>query len=153
MNHEHNTMESTTTGGIVYTCPMHPNIVRTMPGMCPECGMALVAKKSKSVYAQDTRPRHSSGDPSAIRSQKSDAGHNHTHDKHEGHHTEAFLKKFWVVLVLTVPILLYSEIFARAFVWQPPQFEKLPFVMLALGSIVFFYGGSVFLLGAYRELR
>ena len=28
--------------GIVYTCPMHPEIVRDAPGDCPICGMALV---------------------------------------------------------------------------------------------------------------
>ena len=27
--------------GSVYTCPMHPEIVRTAPGSCPICGMAL----------------------------------------------------------------------------------------------------------------
>ncbi|MBI5077969.1 MAG: cadmium-translocating P-type ATPase [Candidatus Yonathbacteria bacterium] len=76
-----------------------------------------------------------------------------TIDKHKGHHTEDFLKKFWVVLALTIPILAYSEIFARAFAWQPPQFAGESYVMLVLGSLIFFYGGSVFLRGAYRELR
>src|ERR1700687_5387677 len=28
--------------GAVYTCPMHPEIVRDAPGHCPICGMALV---------------------------------------------------------------------------------------------------------------
>ena len=26
----------------VYTCPMHPEIVRDAPGSCPKCGMTLV---------------------------------------------------------------------------------------------------------------
>ena len=120
----------------LYTCPMHPNIVRPEPGMCPECGMALIVKKSK------------------VESQKSNTEHEHnTVDKHAGHHTEDFLKKFWVVLALTIPILVYSEIFARTFTWMPPQFIGVQYAVLALGSIVFFYGGSVFLLGAYREIR
>lgn len=25
----------------LYTCPMHPEIVRDAPGRCPECGMTL----------------------------------------------------------------------------------------------------------------
>lgn len=73
-------------------------------------------------------------------------------EKHQGHHTEDFLKKFWVVLLFTTPILLYSEIFAGAFTWQPPQFAGVQYVILALGSFVFMYGGSVFLKGAYREI-
>ncbi|KKT60556.1 MAG: cation transporting ATPase, E1-E2 family, Cu2+-exporting ATPase [Parcubacteria group bacterium GW2011_GWC1_44_26] len=115
----------------LYTCPMHPNIVRETPGMCPECGMSLVPVKGEEHKEHDTI------------------------DKHAGHHTEDFLRKFWVVLALTVPILVYSEIFAVAFKWQPPYYDYigLPYVMLVLGSIIFFYGGSVFLLGAYRELR
>ncbi len=24
-----------------YTCPMHPEIIRSEPGSCPKCGMAL----------------------------------------------------------------------------------------------------------------
>ncbi|MGZ8268511.1 MAG: heavy metal-binding domain-containing protein [Burkholderiales bacterium] len=28
--------------GTLYTCPMHPEIVRDAPGSCPICGMALV---------------------------------------------------------------------------------------------------------------
>lgn len=27
--------------GTLYTCPMHPEIVRDAPGTCPICGMAL----------------------------------------------------------------------------------------------------------------
>lgn len=29
-----------------YTCPMHPEIVRSAPGKCPICGMNLVKKES-----------------------------------------------------------------------------------------------------------
>jgi hypothetical protein len=30
---------------VKYTCPMHPEVVRDMPGNCPKCGMKLVEKK------------------------------------------------------------------------------------------------------------
>ncbi len=30
---------------VVYTCPMHPEVVQSQPGNCPECGMALVSKE------------------------------------------------------------------------------------------------------------
>ncbi len=134
MNHEHNKTKPATIEKTVYTCPMHPNIVRNMPGMCPECGMALMAQTTNNKR-QTTNAEHK------------------MHDKHEGHHTEDFLRKFWVVLALTVPILVYSEIFEKVFHSQPPQFLEQQYVILVLGSIIFFYGGSVFLLGAYRELR
>jgi len=35
------TPSTTASTGIRYTCPMHPEVVRTGPGSCPKCGMAL----------------------------------------------------------------------------------------------------------------
>ncbi len=35
---------STKEGGKLWTCPMHPDVVRDQPGLCPICGMELVEK-------------------------------------------------------------------------------------------------------------
>ncbi len=75
------------------------------------------------------------------------------HDKHEGHHAEDFLKKFWLSLVLTIPVLLYADVTEKIFKWSPPDFAGSEFLPLLLGSIVFFYGGWVFLKGALSELK
>src|SRR3989344_1211132 len=75
------------------------------------------------------------------------------HDKHEGHKTESFLRKFWVVLILTLPILVYSELSEKFLGWAAPQFAGSKYFILALGTIMFFYGGWVFIIGAWRELR
>lgn len=82
-------------------------------------------------------------------------GNDHTtsHDKHEGHNTEDFLKKFWVVLALTVPIILYSDLPEAFLGWTAPHFPGSMYVQVILGTIVFFYGGSVFLKGAWNELQ
>src|ERR1051325_4324567 len=32
-----------------WTCPMHPEIVRTAPGSCPICGMALERSEERRV--------------------------------------------------------------------------------------------------------
>ncbi|HBC70773.1 TPA: heavy metal translocating P-type ATPase [Candidatus Campbellbacteria bacterium] len=133
---------------------MHSNIVRTEPGMCPECGMSLVPARAWKD-ADDTRTvaEGNPHSPDSIPHKHASSPHSSAFTKHEGHHTAEFLKKFWIVLALTIPILVYSEIFARAFTWTPPQFIGVQYAILALGSTVFFYGGLVFLLGAYRELR
>lgn len=37
------------TAGIIYTCPMHPQIIRNKSGDCPICGMKLVKKESSNA--------------------------------------------------------------------------------------------------------
>ncbi len=113
---------------------MHPEVRQKLPGRCPKCGMNLVPDKTP-----DRPAAHAKG--------------NENHDKHAGHKTESFLQKFWVVLVLTVPILGYSEIFRVAFGFNFPEFPGVLWLMLFLGSVVFIWGGFVFMRGAYAELR
>ena len=80
---------------------------------------------------------------------ESHAGHN----KHEGHSTAMFGKKFWVCLALTVPVVLYSDIVKAVFDYTPQVFTGSAYLPAVLGSVVFFYGGWVFLVGAWREIR
>src|SRR3990167_5299555 len=77
----------------------------------------------------------------------------HAHDKHEGHHSEDFLKKFWVTTVLTIPILAYSDLPQAFLGWSAPRFFGSDYLPLILGTTVFFYGGLVFLQGAWGEVR
>ena len=123
-----------TSGGVSYACPMHPEVIREKPGMCPECGMALLPQKHET---RSTRP---------------ETGRS-ADDRHEGHKTSSFLKKFWVVSVLTVPIVAYSDLPELFFGWTAPAFPGSEYLQLVLGSFVFFYGGLVFLRGAVSELR
>ncbi len=76
-----------------------------------------------------------------------------THDKHAGHHTADFLKKFWISLVLTVPIFFYSEMAKEVFNIRGPEFAGWQYLLLLLGSVVYFYCGWVFLKSAYNELK
>ena len=53
-----------TTVKVVYTCPMHPEIVRDAPGKCPKCGMDLKAKEVKiEVYTCPMHPEILSDKP------------------------------------------------------------------------------------------
>jgi len=112
---------------------MHPEILQDSPGICPECGMNLLLEKL-------SLSRHRTSPTSHF-------------DKHAGHSTETFLKKFWISLVLTVPVVLYSDVVEKILGWPTPVFIGSRYLPLVLGSIVFFYGGGVFLTGAYRELK
>jgi hypothetical protein len=39
------TTETSDSAKVVYTCPMHPEVISNKPGKCPKCGMDLVIKK------------------------------------------------------------------------------------------------------------
>ncbi len=77
----------------------------------------------------------------------------HKFNKHAGHHTEAFKKKFLVSFVLTIPVLLYSDIVPMLFNWQPPLFPGWQFISPILSSIIFLYGGWVFIKSAQNEIK
>jgi len=83
--------------------------------------------------------------------------HQHHHpkesDKHLGHTPEMFLKKFWLSLILTIPVIIYSDLPKILFNWQAPVFVGSRYLPFILGSIVFFYAGWVFIIGAWRELK
>ncbi|MHB1132932.1 MAG: heavy metal translocating P-type ATPase [Chloroflexota bacterium] len=72
---------------------------------------------------------------------------------HEGHSVEAFRRRFWVALLLTLPVLLYADLPQQLLGYTAPTFPGSEYLPLVLGSAVFFYGGLVFLQGAWRELR
>ncbi len=71
---------------------------------------------------------------------------------HEGHDVEEFRRRFWVCLALTVPILAYAPHIQEWFGFRAPAFPGSEWLAPALSSIVYFYGGIIFLRGARAEL-
>ena len=135
-NHNHNQQKNQDEKEVFYTCPMHPNVRRESPGMCPECGMALVPMKKKPA-------RHNG---------HKEAG-SEDFDKHSGHSVNIFKAKFWVSFILSIPVVAYSDIAEKFLGYTAPQFFGSPYLPMVLSSIIFFYGGSIFITSAYRELR
>jgi len=74
------------------------------------------------------------------------------HNGHAGHHTEDFLKRFWICLVITVPVLILSPMIQHWLGFQL-SFTADKYLLLVLSSIIFFYGGWPFLQGLARELK
>lgn len=112
---------------------MHPEVRQEKPGMCPECGMSLVKTQHGAQHQAEHR--------------------NNGKEKHAGHSTRMFLRKFWVCLMLTIPVVLYADVVGELLKWSPPDFSGSQYLSLLLGSAVFFYGGWVFLAGAWREIQ
>ena len=68
------------------------------------------------------------------------------------HHIKELKRRFYISLLLTIPILLLSPMIQRAIGFE----FTLPFrnqIVLALASIIYFYGGTPFFKGAYTELK
>jgi Cu2+-exporting ATPase len=64
-----------------------------------------------------------------------------------------FRDKFWLSLALTIPVVLLSADVQEWFGYTVPPFPGSEYVPAILGTIIFFYGGLVFIRGAQGELR
>jgi FtsP/CotA-like multicopper oxidase with cupredoxin domain len=75
---------------LVYTCPMHPEVVSEQPGRCPACGMKLIAAATATGYVCPMHPDVTSETPDrcpqcgmkllpARLVQSAAAGHGHGH--------------------------------------------------------------------------
>ena len=74
-------------------------------------------------------------------------------DKHQGHSSEMFRRKFWLCLALTIPTAFWSDMIQQWFGYRAPVFWGSELIPPALGTIIFFYGGIVFLKGAAKEIK
>ena len=74
------------------------------------------------------------------------------HDRHEGHSVAMFRDKFWLSLALTIPILVWSHDIQTWLGFAAPMFPASEYLPAVLGTIVFLYGGIVFVRGSIGEL-
>ncbi len=74
------------------------------------------------------------------------------YSKHEGHSINEFKIKFYVSLILTVPVLVLSPII-QSFLNVSLRFSGDTFFLFLFSTAVFFYGGLPFLRGALNELK
>jgi copper-(or silver)-translocating P-type ATPase len=131
-----------------YTCPMHPQILKDEPGKCPLCGMNLIPLGGTARPEKDEHSHHHQNHGHHSESHSSAAGF----DKHAGHHTPDFLKRFWITLVLSVPVLLLSHMIQQ-WLGFTIAFQGDKYVLLVLGSIIYFYGGMPFFKGFLGEVK
>ena len=75
------------------------------------------------------------------------------HDKHAGHSPAMFKRRFFVCLALTLPVLYLSPMFEHWFNYQALQFPGSNWITPILATIIYFYGGLVFLKGAWNEFH
>ncbi len=127
---------------------MHPQILKDEPGKCPLCGMNLIPLGGTARPEKDEHSHHHQNHAHNSESDSSAAGF----DKHAGHHTPDFLKRFWISLALTVPVLLLSHMIQQ-WLGFTIAFNGDKYVLLVLGSIIYFYGGMPFFKGFLGEVK
>ncbi|MBZ0299745.1 MAG: copper-translocating P-type ATPase [Anaerolineae bacterium] len=80
-------------------------------------------------------------------------GHGHgAHVDHSGHE-QMFRRRFWVSLVLTIPVLLFSPMIQEWFGFSMPQFTGSTLIGPAFAIAIFIYGGLPFLQMAVPEIQ
>jgi Cu2+-exporting ATPase len=78
----------------------------------------------------------------------------HNHHSHHAHMVADFRRRFWISLVLTVPVLGLAPMIQELLkLRQTLQFTGDSYVQWVLATIIFFYGGWPFLKGLFSELR
>ncbi len=85
-----------------------------------------------------------------------DGARNHAahagNDRHAGHAVAMFRDKFWLSLTLTIPVVFWSSEVQHWLSYTAPAFPGSKFIPAILGTVVFLYGGIVFIRGAWGEL-
>jgi Cu2+-exporting ATPase len=133
--HQHSGEEVKSSNQDYYTCPMHPEIHEDEPGKCPKCKMDLV-KKSQVEIKSDNRDNMAHHDHSSMMSSPDAAAD--------------FLKRFFIVTVLLVPLIFFSHPVVKFL--GAPDFEFRPYLEFGIASVIFYFG-FIFFQHAYHEIK
>lgn len=83
------------------------------------------------------------------------SGQHQSHSDHHGHHEhmiEDFKKRFWISLIITLPIIVLAPMIQELLGYQL-RFNGDRYVQFILSSVIFFYGGWPFLKGLAEEIK
>lgn len=77
------------------------------------------------------------------------------HGGHAGHgdHVAQFRKLFWVNLIIAIPVVVFSTMFAILLGYQVPDVPGARWIAPLLGTMMYIVGGRPFLTGALSEIR
>ncbi|PYU23386.1 MAG: heavy metal translocating P-type ATPase [Acidobacteria bacterium] len=97
------------------------------------------------------RSTHEHGQPDRHTRHKMPDMHG-SHDRHAGHSVAMFRDKFWLSFALTIPVVFWSTDVQHWLGYTAPSFPGSKFIPPILGTVVFVYGGVVFIRGVWGEL-
>jgi P-type Cu2+ transporter len=125
-----------------------------------------MTKKSHENHEEMAHSPHHEG-PEAQQHNDHSSHNAHEHGKPEGHgnhgghgghgshagHEIMFRDRFWVSLVLSIPVLYFSSTIQNWLNYTAPTFPGSSWITPVLAVVIFFYGGLPFLQMATWELR
>src|SRR3990170_6962920 len=112
---------------------------------CELCGMlaATAVKDAQGVvhfYCEHHVPSHSGTQQPTV-------------DRHADHSVNMFRDRFLLSLILTIPVVMCSDLFRLVFGFSAPAFPYSDWIAPLFSTAIFFYGGMVFLKSARGELK
>lgn len=155
----------------IYTCPMHKEVQQDEPGSCPKCGMKLVESKIKMEKSKMNHKdmKHHEHEMHIVKptsqmsfwekfkmSMTMTMGMEHTGlagREMAKLMEEDIRNKFFVALILTIPIIAYSPLGVNILKLQLPTPIPANWIMFLLTTPVFFYSGWIFLYSTYKALQ
>lgn len=96
---------------------------------------------------------HPAPDPdTGHRGHESHSGHG-GHGGHGGDHVGQFRALFWINLIIAIPVVAFSTMFAMLLGYNIPEFPGARWIAPLLGTVMYVVGGRPFLTGAVSEIR
>jgi hypothetical protein len=135
--------------------PEHPELAHRpghLPGPAPSPDRGA-AGAAREETVRDEHAAHGDHGPHTAHDRHDEHGSHGAHDKHAGHSVEMFRDRFWLTLALTIPTLIWSHELQAWFRYTAPVFPGSGYIPPVFGTVVYVYGGYVFLQGALQELR
>jgi Cu2+-exporting ATPase len=125
----------------------------------------VLRQRSELMHEHGTATREQAGHDHASRGHDNGGHGDHKghgdHSDHAGHgghaghgdHPGQFRRLFWIMLGMAVPVLAFSSMFGMLLGYELPDVPVVNWISPALGTVMYFWGGWPFLVGAASELR
>ena len=127
---------------------MHPEVIRNAPGKCPGCGMELIPKK---VEKNKTGVNAAEYDVSEL--SHKDHGAAMTNPQMAEKMEADMRRRFFVSLLLSIPIIAYSPLGLNFFKLALPMPIPANWILFILTTPIVFWTGSIFITGTYYSLK
>src|SRR3990170_1077983 len=115
---------------------------------CELCGMLATVAVKDAQGVVHFYCEHHVPSPVAHAAPGTPVSHEAGMDRHAGHSVNMFRDRFLLSLILTIPVVIYSDLFLMVFGSSAPAFPYSGWIAPLFSAAIFFYGGLGFFLSA-----